>query len=409
VNIAIVSKSDSHGGGAGRVAEGLNHLLNETDGMRSTHYVSWAGKPFGGTLRRLYGKHHKVVRTLHRATRHYGFHEYLPFEMIGVVSNDLIAAYDLFHFHDLTTAISPATLGWISERRPVVWTFHDCSPFTGGCLHPAENCQRYKEHCGDCPNVGVWPLTGRRDRTRALLHQKRRLLRSGRIRCVAPSAWLADKAWESGNLAERPTVIPNPVDTRVFAPPRDRRAVREKLGIPQDRPIVLYTAGDLACDKKGAPAVAAVMRALADLNPFLLLVGRYSLEAAETYDGLDRKFAGYRSTSEELAEIYGAADLAVNFSTTDNLPLVVLETMACGVPCVGYRTGGIPEMIVHGETGLIVGQNDVEGAARAVRELLERGPALEVMGRAARARAEREYSTEAFVSRHRALYEGMLG
>src|SRR5690554_3277940 len=57
--------------------------------------------------------------------------------------------------------------------------------------------------------------------------------------------------------------------------------------------------------------------------------------------------------SENMPELYNAADLFVSPSLQDNLPNTIMEAMACGIPCVGFSTGGIPEMIDHCENGYV--------------------------------------------------------
>ena len=116
---------------------------------------------------------------------------------------------------------------------------------------------------------------------------------------------------------------------------------------------------------------------------------------------------GYVSDQEQLARWYAAADVFLFCSLAETGPLSVAETMACGTPFVGFEAGGISDMVVQYETGIVVRQGDEAGLARALRHIL-RGGQAEAWGRAARRRAESHYSYEAYTDRHVMLYEQAL-
>ena len=110
-------------------------------------------------------------------------------EMLTLLRQRRLYEYDLVHVHDLSSAISPLTVRYVARRRPTVWTFRDCSPFTGGCLYP-QDCTAYMRRCGHCPQLGQWPLepgTGQ-----AFSDVKRKTAAEG-FMPAAPSQWVA--AW----------------------------------------------------------------------------------------------------------------------------------------------------------------------------------------------------------------------
>lgn len=174
MRICEVSKADSFGGGASRVAEELSQLLF-SDGYSAEHWVSWTGKGYDHRRRPLYGSLERVIRKAHNATKAIlSMPELVPYELPIFYRNGRVEQFDLFHFHDISSAISPLTLLHLSRSKPVVWTMHDCSPVTGGCLYPM-SCERYKLGCGSCPQLGTWPIDTRFDFTRALRSVKTRL------------------------------------------------------------------------------------------------------------------------------------------------------------------------------------------------------------------------------------------
>ena len=86
-----------------------------------------------------------------------------------------------------------------------------------------------------------------------------------------------------------------------------------------------------------------------------------------------------------------------------------LEAMAAGRPVVGSRVGGIPEMVVDGETGVLVPPQDPPALAAALEPLIGSPDLRERLGRAARERAERAFSLAAHASRLQSLYDSVLG
>lgn len=406
MRICEVSKADAFGGGASRVAGELCELLL-ADGYFSEHWVSWAGKGYNEYRRPLYGSLERYIRKAHNATKAIlSLPEVVPYELPIFYRNRRLNSFDLFHFHDISSAISPLTLSTLSRNHPVVWTMHDCSPVTGGCLYPMD-CERYKAHCGACPQVGEWPIDMRFDLTRYLRSLKAHLHKSRLVTLVTPSQWMADFALSSGMLAETPVIIPNGVDVNRFRP-LDRETVRQKYGIPTNRPIVLLTAGHIKDPRKGVQYALDALRSFDEINrPLLLLVGVIDDVARQMLEGFEIFEAGYISDADKLAEIYAASDLLLFCSLAENMPLTILEAMSCGVPFVGFGVGGIPEMIVENETGISVPPLDIPALNRALKFALVPENS-ERWARAARQRAVERYSHQQFIAAHVHLYERLV-
>lgn len=108
----------------------------------------------------------------------------------------------------------------------------------------------------------------------------------------------------------------------------------------------------------------------------------------------------------QLAKVYGAADLFVIPSLEDNLPNTVMEALACGTPVVGFETGGIPEMVDHRENGFIASQCDSKGLAGGIVWVSENKEKLRT---AARSKALQAYANAVVAQRHIALYRQLLG
>ncbi|MBI2566906.1 MAG: glycosyltransferase [Candidatus Schekmanbacteria bacterium] len=408
LQVAVLSKSDASGGGASRVAADLTRLLRDA-GHEAHHYLAWSGSHRHYQMS-LYGKGLKdrLLRRVHRTTQMFGLQELIPVEYALMAASGRIGAYDVLHFHDLSSAISPLTVSWAARRLPTVWTFHDCSPFTGGCLYPRE-CLRYAQRCGSCPQRGSWPLTGMLDSTSHFSRVKRAAARAGNYAAVAPCRWMAETAFSSGMFAVPPRVVAYGIDAKVFHP-CERQCVRDLLCLPRHRFIVLVAAGAFE-ERKGHHYALQALQAVRDLQPFVLLVGR-APEERDSYwrdqmEGLDFHATGYLRDEVALAAYYAAADLFLLCSLEDNAPLVLLETMAAGTPTVAFATGGIPELVAHEQTGLVVPKRDVAGLVDGIRRAAQPETAA-AWAAAARQRIEEQFTYERFLANHLALYRELV-
>jgi glycosyltransferase involved in cell wall biosynthesis len=203
---------------------------------------------------------------------------------------------------------------------------------------------------------------------------RRRLLRATRTgalrraeRVLVPSAYLRGIALGWGLTPERVGVIPNPAPELPQLPSRE--AARAALGVTGP---VLATAGRLTAQKALPDALRAIARVPA---VELLVLGdgseRPALEReAETLGVSDRvRFVG-AGTRDDVLRLFRAADAVLVTSAWENLPHTVVEALAVGTPVIATAVGGIPEVVVDGENGLLVPPHDVDAIAAAVARLV---------------------------------------
>lgn len=360
MRIAVISKSDTRGGGAsvvaGELVKAYRAIGHEADHINTTE--SGALHPYGAA---------RPLVDLLKATEGWtGYRDHVPFELMPGGAKRLLDRYDAFHFHDLSTVFSAKSVAWFAARKPTLWTLHDCSPFTAGCLYPGA-CERFTETCGSCPKLGEWPLQTRRDRTPTLHAGRRQAIADG-IRFTAPSRWMIDEFVRGGNPASQIDFVPNGVDADLFMP-RDKEAMRREFGLdPVSGPLILFSAGWLSDSRKGPEAAGDLVERLADLDATLLLVGRWSDRAAETFERLNVVHLGFVKSKEARAKIYSMADLALMMSQRENAPLIVLECLAAGTPVFGYGVGGVRDMVRTGVNGGLAEHGDLDTLERLVRE-----------------------------------------
>ena len=292
----------------------------------------------------------------------------------------------------------------LSSGKPVVWTMHDIWPATAIC-HYARGCCRYQNKCESCP---LLPRRSVSDLSAVVWRRKNEILRKYHISFVACSRWLEGEAKKSALLkGQRVTNIPNPINSHVFCP-SDKQQAREALGLPLDKQVILFVSQRVTDKRKGLDyLVEAVNRmavqdsSLKD-NTAIAVLGGHSEEVADLLP-LPVFPLGYVSDESKIVKVYNAADVFVLPSLEDNLPNTIMEAMACGVPCVGFNIGGIPEMIGHLKSGYVAKAADADDLARGIKWVLDfKG---EELSKEARRKVLNSYSQQSVAIKYIELYQ----
>jgi glycosyltransferase involved in cell wall biosynthesis len=314
-----------------------------------------------------------------------------------------IPPYDIINLHWVAGFVDyRAFFDHLPRSTPIVWTLHDMNPFTGGC-HYANTCRRFMDRCGMCPLLDSETSN---DLSRRVFDRKNRLfnnLSTERLHVVTPSRWLANEVSGSALMSRFDvTVIPNGVDTDVFAP-TSTPEIRSKLGLDPTAKIILFASQSKDDPRKGFALLLAALAKLGQPQEYLLLcLG----DGSGTVEGPVRMVdAGRLADDRELAEIYSISDVHVVPSLEDNLPNTVLEAMACGTPTVGNRVGGIPEIVRPERTGLVVSCTDPARFARALEETCRQSNAY---SETCRHTAVSKYSLSVQADEYIRLYSDLL-
>jgi glycosyltransferase involved in cell wall biosynthesis len=307
---------------------------------------------------------------------------------------------DLLHLHNLHGGyFDLRVLPDLAARQPTVVTMHDEWLYTGHCAYTLDS-ERWLEGCGSCPHLDSYPAL-RVDGTAGNWRRKAALYQRSRLHVVCPSAWLRERAQRSMFAPAMASVrlIPNGVDLDVFAP-GDRDEACARVGVPHDAHVLVYAAQGARTNPFKDFATLRAALALLD-EPVVAValgeagedetVGRVTLRAEPFVDRA--RVAAYLRT----------ADLYVHATRADNHPLAVLEALACGVPVVAPRVGGIPEQLSD-ETGVVVEPWDATTLAGAVSALLADDSRRSRMATAAAADARARFGLERQVDAYLDLY-----
>lgn len=296
----------------------------------------------------------------------------------------------------------------LRSGKPVVWTMHDMWPAMGVCHH-SEECLKWQTGCGNCPKLR---RPGPHDMSARVYARKKAAYSAARnLRLVACSDWLAGIA-RRAPLLEGFDVesIPNAIDT-TFYQPGNKVAARRALGLPEDKKLLLFVAYKATDKKKGIDYLIEATERIKARHPEWiphLGVVPVGLEAATLRDAFacDAYPQEYVTKPETMRLLYQAADLLLMPTLMDNLPNTIVEGMCCGLPCVGFRVGGLPQMVHDGLNGYLAPLRDAENLARLTLETLA-DDRYQKLCLSAHETAVRNYSEEAVAKQYIALYESM--
>lgn len=292
--------------------------------------------------------------------------------------------------------LAPRQIARLRGKR-VFWRLSDIWPFSGGCHYPGD-CTAYTAACGACPALGSRRTL---DLSRLEWAAKRRAYRDLDLTVVAPSRWIEGCARASTLFGDRRIVhIPTGVETDVFRP-HDRRLARDLLGLPQDARIVLFGALRSTDDpRKGYRWLREALDQLAagpqvaGLHLAVFGGARWAPAGAADALPLPTTWIGRLHDRVTLALLYSAADVLVAPFLEDNLPNVVLEAAACGLPVVAFDAGGLPDVVRHRETGWLAPLRDADALAAGIAWVLEDDDRRAALAAASRSLAETTFSLD---------------
>ena len=256
-------------------------------------------------------------------------------------------------------------------NKPVVIRFSDMWYLTGHCAYPGD-CNQWESGCISCESLDSYPSIGI-DKSRGLLSNKKKLLSFHKFSFVAPSSWMKTNVEKSVIIGDREVMlIHNSVDEKIYKT-RDRKVCREYLSI-NEREVVLLCVSHGFSDnpRKGLHFLYKSLDLLDTTlknKVTLYIVGEYDDEIL-VYRHINIVITGYVE-SEVLSQYYASADLTVIPSVEDNLPNVIIESLACGTPTVANNVGGMHDAVEHLSTGYLVDPTKPDDFADGIMFVLD--------------------------------------
>jgi glycosyltransferase involved in cell wall biosynthesis len=308
----------------------------------------------------------------------------------------------LAHGHNIYHHLSPSILGAIkSEGVPVVLTLHDLK-----IACPAYKMMTHDGVCERCRNGRldhvIWNRCVHNSYSasslvfvEAVLHKLLRSYQRNVDAFIVPSKFFIKKFVEWGWDESLFRHIPNFVDTEQFKP-----------SFKPGNHFVYF--GRLSAEK----GVATLIKAVRQADVYLKIVGTGPIESGlRKLAGNDGRidFLGYKSGQDLHDQIRSARAVVLPSEWYENAPISILESYALGKPVIGASIGGIPEMIIPGQTGYCFEHGSVDSLANVLESIMQESDGqVARMGEAARSYVEKQFSTEAYYERCLSVYESLI-
>lgn len=298
----------------------------------------------------------------------------------------------------------------LQSGKPIIWTMHDMWPCTGIC-HYSRECTSYQQECRNCPLI--YKGGSKKDLSNRIFKKKKELYKIAPITFVTCSHWLEERAKSSALLANETIIsIPNPININLFKP-RNKQEARTKCRLPQNNKLILFGSFKIMDQRKGVSYLIEACKILAEKHPELkesLGVVVFGNQSQQLQNLLPFRVypLNYVSSEHDLVDIYNAVDPFVLPSLEENLPNMIMEAMACGVPSVGFNIGGIPEMIDHLHNGYVAQYKSSEDFANGIHWILTE-PEYAAMSEQACRKVAAKYSEGIIAKKYTDIYNKITG
>lgn len=227
---------------------------------------------------------------------------------------------------------------------------------------------------------------------------------------VCPSAEIKQELIKAGFKENSISVIPNGVNTHTFTQTslRQKRPIREKLHLPLDSTIAIYT-GRLEPGKEVETLIEAWLDVEADLqisNACLIILGSGSLseEIRQKAGDYGLRNIIFLDWTSHVAQYLKASDIFVLPSSGEGLPNSLIEAMACGLACISTNIGGIIELITNNRNGILIPPKNAEILTQSLKKLILDASLRHKLGEAAHLFARNNLSIDKVADKYENLY-----
>lgn len=277
---------------------------------------------------------------------------------------------DIIHLHNIHGYFINYKLLFkylIKENIPVVWTFHDCWPFTGHCGHfVSYKCEKWKKQCQECPAVHSYPSSLFLDNSKYQYLLKKELFTTPQyMHITTVSNWLAGLVKQSFFSDKPISVVYNGIDIESFRY-RDSN-LRVKYGL-DGKFVLIAAAANWTISKGWNDYIKLSQMIPEDCVIVMLGVDEYKRKKLPkeiiSIPRVDNK--------EKLAEYYSMADALLNLSYQETFGMTTAEAMSCGTPGISYNITACPEVLTS-DTGIVVEPGNIEQIIDAIEQIKKKG------------------------------------
>lgn len=275
---------------------------------------------------------------------------------------------DVVHIHDPKTYyLNIVSLMQFLRRNNIktIFTLHSEFMYTGKCGY-SYDCDKWKDECGNCPQIRNYPSSFFFDFTRKMFSDKKRAFHNyDNLTIVTPSKWLANRVKLSFLKDKDIRVIHNGIDTTNIFYPRNYDHLKKRHNI-YDEKVVLSVAPGIMSERKGGRWIIELAKRFKNEEVKFIIIG-----VGDKKQKFDSNIIslGCVSNQLELAEYYSMADSFVICSKRETFSLTCAEALCCGTPVVGFKSGA-PETIFEEPYAKFVEYGDMDNLIVSLYENL---------------------------------------
>ena len=401
-------------GGAARGAYFLHQSIEKYTNIKSLFYIAELGDENRNTKIRYLNN--SIQDSLHQY-RNRNFEKYL-------LSYYEKEAQDLFSIGlgsfdkeiiEISKQVDIVHLHWINDQMlsleaikgikvPIVWTFRDMWPFTGGC-HYSKGCNKYISLCGNCP---ILKSEEQLDLSKIIYEKKLNNITKNNLYPVALSNWVKECAENSYLFSDKNIfVIPNCIDTNVFKI-HEKKAVRMELALPINKKIILYGAiNSFADQRKGFKFLKEALEKMRNKNQYYLIT--FGGEDGGLLMELGFQYTHFGKISDDklLSKIYSSADVFVAPSIEEAFGKTIAEAMSSGTPVVAFDSTGPKDIITHKIDGYLAEPYNSNDLLLGIDWIVQ-NEKKDLLNQNARKKIEKNYSSKIIARKYEELYKEIL-
>jgi glycosyltransferase involved in cell wall biosynthesis len=311
---------------------------------------------------------------------------------------------DIVHLHWIAQWLDfPHFFKKLPPKIPLVWTLHDMHPITGGC-HYSNGCNKFEFDCSLCPQLGNYQ---KRDLAKLNLNVKIEALKGRDVYVISDSKWLnslvqKSQIFKKANLID---FIHYGLDHEIYSP-LDKNNVRKELGlsVKENEYVICFGADSIENNRKGFSELMVALNLLAERNIKITCV-TFGAGQVLISDKINHINFGEINDEKQLAKIYNTADIFVMPSLEEAFGQTCLEAMLCGIPVIGFDTGGIPDMIVDNDTGILVEKGNIIDLADNIHNVLNQKDLRIRLGNNARNFSVRNFNIQLQAKKYYNIYK----
>lgn len=278
-------------------------------------------------------------------------------------------------------------------KQPIVWSLHDQWPFTAGYHYEMKE----RNYHIDSSFLEKWVFK-RKQKVYTKLKN---------LTVIGLSRWIQTKAQESILFSGKKVLnFPNLINTDRFKP-MNKEILKELFGLPRDKKLILFGAvSALSNPIKGYNELQKSLNGLKSQNIELVIFGSNKPKNNQTF-GFKTHYLGFIHDDISLIAMYNAVDIVIVPSLQENLSNVIMESLSCGTPVVGFDIGGNSDMIEHKKNGYLAKPFDTADLANGIEWIINYSNYKELCQNA-REKVLQEFDSAIVAKKYIQLYEDIL-